>query len=547
MFDDAKIERLKELRDTGKSLDEIAADLNVSKSTVSRYIKNLGLAYSSKDRTGIAVSKRRLTQEQFIERSRVVHGDTYDYSKVHYVNNSTKVEIICPIHGSFWQTPNKHMSGRGCTHPGCIQAKKKKVSLEHDMSFDEFLTKAREVHGDRYDYSQVDYRGSRIKVCVICPDHGEFWVKPSEHITGKGCNHKDCVTARRIATMRRKYGVDHSLQSKTCLDKARKTCMKRYGASNAMQSDIGKERFHKTMQKKYGVDWANQSDEIHEKIQSVMNERYGGNSAMCDESVRELARETNLERYGVSNVMQSSDIRKKQEDTMMDRYGVSNAMSIPEVREKVLAPEVRDRIKQTNQERYGADYGFSSEIIQSRLRKLAMERYGVPNFAMSSEIQAKIHETMQKNGTFSSSKPEDQLYDLLVCQFGESDVKWQYCSDDYPYYCDFYISSRSLYIELNGSWTHGGHWFDDSLDKDRGQLISWKKKAKTSTYYERAIYVWTNLDLRKRTCARDRGLNYIAFWDCNLSDVYLWFSFGCPDGQDWKQMYSWMPSRMLED
>lgn len=88
------------------------------------------------------------TQEQFIERAREIHGNTYDYSAVEYVNSSTKVKIICPIHGVFEQTPNKHLAGQGCKVCGRERTK---------VGKDEFISRARKVHGDKYDYSKVVY------------------------------------------------------------------------------------------------------------------------------------------------------------------------------------------------------------------------------------------------------------------------------------------------------------------------------------------------------------------------------------------------------
>ena len=61
---------------------------------------------------------KKLTTEEFIKRVREIHGDKYDYSKVKYVNNRTKICIICPIHGEFWQTPSQHLRGRGCIECG---------------------------------------------------------------------------------------------------------------------------------------------------------------------------------------------------------------------------------------------------------------------------------------------------------------------------------------------------------------------------------------------------------------------------------------------
>lgn len=124
--------------------------------------------------------------KQFIEKARKVHGDKYDYSKVEYVNNHTKVCIICPEHGEFWQTPEKHIVGRGC--PKCGGCVKKTT--------EEFINKAREIYGDRYDYSKVEYINAKTKVCIICPEHGEFWVTPDNFINSKKacrkCGEKKC-------------------------------------------------------------------------------------------------------------------------------------------------------------------------------------------------------------------------------------------------------------------------------------------------------------------------------------------------------------------
>ena len=122
------------------------------------------------------------TTESFIEEAKKVHGDKYDYSKVEYVNSHTKVCIICPEHGEFWQTPTNHMKGRGC--PSCKAAK---ISDMRISSREDFIKKAIKVHGNKYDYSKVEYINSQTKVCIICPEHGEFWQKPNNHLRGRGC------------------------------------------------------------------------------------------------------------------------------------------------------------------------------------------------------------------------------------------------------------------------------------------------------------------------------------------------------------------------
>lgn len=122
--------------------------------------------------------KNRITLEEFIRNGKKVHGDKYDYSKVNYVNAKTKVCIICPIHGEFWQRPFQHLKGVEC--PKCAHRSFKYTT-------DEFIELSRKYHGYKYDYSKVEYKGRKIPVCIICPIHGEFYQKPQEHFKGHGC------------------------------------------------------------------------------------------------------------------------------------------------------------------------------------------------------------------------------------------------------------------------------------------------------------------------------------------------------------------------
>lgn len=128
-------------------------------------------------------NKLRKNNSCFIEKAREIHGDKYDYSKVEYINNRTKVCIICPKHGEFWQTPVNHLKGHNC--PKCIGRGAYKLTTE------EFIEKAKQIHGDKYDYSKVKYVNAKTKVCIICPEHGEFWQTPTSHIDGK-CGCPDC-------------------------------------------------------------------------------------------------------------------------------------------------------------------------------------------------------------------------------------------------------------------------------------------------------------------------------------------------------------------
>ena len=130
----------------------------------------------------ICAKKTSNTTKSFIEKARKIHGDKYDYSKVEYVNAYTKICIICPEHGEFYQTPHDHLKGASC--PKCGNIKRKEGRL---LSTDKFIEKAKKIHGDKYDYSKVNYVGTKDKICIICPEHGEFYQTPNAHLNGQGC------------------------------------------------------------------------------------------------------------------------------------------------------------------------------------------------------------------------------------------------------------------------------------------------------------------------------------------------------------------------
>jgi hypothetical protein len=113
----------------------------------------------------------------FIEKAKKVHGDKYDYSKCVIINSTTKVTILCHIHGEFNQRPNDHLNGYGC--PKCGKTGK--------LTTQDFVDKAISVHGNTYDYSLSKYVNTKTDVKIICSVHGEFNQRPNNHLNGKGC------------------------------------------------------------------------------------------------------------------------------------------------------------------------------------------------------------------------------------------------------------------------------------------------------------------------------------------------------------------------
>lgn len=149
-------------------------------------------------------TRGRITTQEFIEKSLKIHSGKYDYSKVEYINNRTKVCIICPEHGEFWQSPNMHLNGQGC--PKCSKVYK------GDTKY--FIDNANKVHGDKYDYSKTEYVKMKKEVCIICPEHGEFWQLPYLHLKGCGCSKcKMSHLENEINKILTKMGVNYLYES----------------------------------------------------------------------------------------------------------------------------------------------------------------------------------------------------------------------------------------------------------------------------------------------------------------------------------------------
>jgi len=122
------------------------------------------------------------TLDYFLQRAKLAHGDTYDYSKVEYINSKIKVIIICKKHGDFLQTPAAHYVGQRC--PIC--AKENQINLISHTN-ESFIKKANKVHYNKYDYSLIKYKNGLDKVTIICKKHGEFQQIAKLHLQGYGC------------------------------------------------------------------------------------------------------------------------------------------------------------------------------------------------------------------------------------------------------------------------------------------------------------------------------------------------------------------------
>jgi len=159
-----------------------------------------------------------MNTEEFVAKAKSVHGDKYDYSKTIYIpGKRSKVTIICPIHGEFQQRTDTHLGGAGCRKCGYEEIFKSRT-----LSNEQFIAKARAVHGDKYDYSKSQYIKSYTKVIVICPIHGEFKITPNSHTDFGG----ECQKCGRFKNAR-----SHSSTKEYFINRANKIHCNRYDYS----------------------------------------------------------------------------------------------------------------------------------------------------------------------------------------------------------------------------------------------------------------------------------------------------------------------------
>ena len=133
------------------------------------------------------IENRTLTTKDFIKKANEIHNNKYDYSKVEYKHNKSTIKIICPKHGEFEQIPNAHLGGKNCR-----KCAKESIAIAvgdfNRSNTKEFIEKVKKIHNNYYDYSKVEYVDNKTKVKIICPKHGEFEQLACYHIAGSGCH-----------------------------------------------------------------------------------------------------------------------------------------------------------------------------------------------------------------------------------------------------------------------------------------------------------------------------------------------------------------------
>ena len=262
---------------------------------------------------------------------------------------------------------------------------------------------------------------------IRCPFCNDIITK----INRQTCRKKECILKSRKQTNLKKYGVEHTTQSKEIKEKTKKTNLERYGVEYVSQNDKVKEKVKKTLiktnQKLYNVDYSVQRNDVKNKIKKNNLEKYGVEYPLQSKEIINKIEETNMKKYGVKNPFQSKKIQDKIKETNLKKYGVDNPIKTKEVRDKmkktlkenygveypIQSKEIQDKIKKTNLERYGIEYASQNKDIRSKTEKTNLERYGVKYVAQNEEVKNKMKETLfNKNMKKYNEKYKDISIDI---------------------------------------------------------------------------------------------------------------------------------------
>ena len=127
--------------------------------------------------------RKRRTTKTFIEDAKTIHGNKYDYSQAMFTNFDTKLTIICKQHGTFNMTPRAHLVSK----QGCCMCGRERIGNIKRKPLGLFVEQASTVHNNKYDYSLVTYKNNKTKITILCPEHGQFQQPPDNHLSGQGC------------------------------------------------------------------------------------------------------------------------------------------------------------------------------------------------------------------------------------------------------------------------------------------------------------------------------------------------------------------------
>ena len=271
------------------------------------------------------------------------------------------------------------------------------------------------------------------------------------------------------------------------------TCLEKYGVTNCFASEEIKAKIKDTCLEKYGVENPHQAKCVIEKTRNTCLEKYGLPNGGGTQTAILQIKKTKLERYGDPNYVNV----EKCKQTKLERYGDPNYVNV-------------EKMKETCLEKYGSTSWLNS---LDRLNNIKL-------------YNEKIRKTKKKNHTYTSSKQESFVYNILKKKFN-SIICQHYDEKLYPYNCDFYIPSEDIWIEYQGFVTHGEEEFNENNTEHLEKVVILNNKDKQhktpgKNLYNETINIWTKIDVEKRNTAKKNNLNYYEFW--NIEQVKDWIN-----------------------
>lgn len=289
-----------------------------------------------------------------------------------------------------------------------------------------------------------------------------------------------------------------------------------YKCSNASKERLEKRK--KYMLEHFGVEYYYQSKEFKKKRKDSFIKRFGTDNPQLLDECKNKKKLTSLRRYGIDNYAKTEESKLKNKITCLKKYGVDSYTK---------TEECKNKMKKACREKYGVDYFLQSEYCKNKTKETSNKKYGKDYYNQTEEFRQKRYNSLKKHNTFNTSKPEKEIYKLLLLKFPDT-IHYYDKDPRYPFECDFYIPQLDLFIEYNGTWLHNKEPFDKNNNKHLKQVENWNKKSqqfnskgKQKLQYKSAIYVWTQSDPLKLKIAKENKLNYLVFY--NIEQFNNWY------------------------
>ena len=425
-------------------------------------------------------------QQLFIKKSKEIHGEKYDYSKVEYENNLKEVIITCPIHGDFKQLPKVHKRGSGCRDCGIIERGNKRRKDK-----DTFIEEAQKIHGDTYDYSKVEYKTTDENVIIICKEHGEFRQTPSSHLNRKsGCPTCSTIinaikltktTAKFIEDATKIHGntYDYSkVEYKSAREPVIIICKEHGEFPIAPNQHLSK----KQGCRRCGIKKITNTMEFIEEAQKIHGDTYDYSKVEYKTSMKPVT--LICKKHGVFPIRPNNHITSQ-----MGCFICGHNMNILSTNDFI------EEAKKIHGETY--DY---SKVIYSKMAEKVKIICCICNEEF--EQTPSNHITHKQGCGCLKNKTETKLYKALKQIYPTliKDFKKNWCKNKKQLPFDFCIPEHKTIIELDG----GHHFYDIK-------------------YYKRTFIEQHETDIYKEKCANDNGYHTIR-----LLQEDVWF-----DNNDW--------------